>query len=249
MGDSNPPKLMGKNHVLHQFSFHPSMHPAGFKNLNLLNNCMTNITRIECFHCGKIFERPTTVVNYRKNKVKLTNSFCSKKCHHLNRTKILTIECANCTKIVQKNQNEFLKSKSGRCFCSHKCSASYNNTHKTKGTRRSKLEVYLEEQLTLLYPDLEIRYCEKEHINSELDIYIPSLKLAFELNGIFHYEPIYGKEKLEQIENNDSRKMQACLEKGIELCIIDSSGLKYFKPANAQKYLDIVVNTINKKWI
>lgn len=87
----------------------------------------------------------------------------------------------------------------------------------------------------------------KDAINSELDIYIPSLKLAFELNGIFHYEPIYGQDKMNQIQNNDNRKFQACLEHGIELCIIDSSKLTYFKPANAQKYLDIITQVINSK--
>jgi len=46
----------------------------------------------------------------------------------------------------------------------------------------------------MLYPDLVIHFNKKDAINSELDIYIPSLKLAFELNGIFHYEPIFGKE-------------------------------------------------------
>jgi hypothetical protein len=98
-----------------------------------------------------------------------------------------------------------------------------------------------------LYPNLEFHFNRKDAINSELDIYIPTLKLAFELNGIFHYEPIYGSEKLDQIKNNDSRKYQACIEKNIELCIIDSSGLKYFKPEKCQKYLDIITNIINTK--
>ena len=70
------------------------------------------------------------------------------------------------------------------------------------------------------------------------------MKLAFEINGIYHYEPIHGQEKLSRVQNNDSRKFQACLEKDIELCIIDSSSLKYFKPQNAQKYLDIITSII-----
>jgi hypothetical protein len=132
-------------------------------------------------------------------------------------------------------------------FCSRSCSATYNNTHKTKGNRRSKLEKWLEEQLTVLYLELEILYSNKTTINSELDIYIPSLKLAFELNGIFHYEPIYGEDKLNQIQNNDNRKFQACLEKGIELCIIDTSQHKYVKPSTSQKYLDIITHLVNSK--
>ena len=88
---------------------------------------------------------------------------------------------------------------------------------------------------------------KKDAINSELDIFIPSFNIAFELNGIFHYEPIFGYKKFQQIQNNDNRKFQACLEKNIELVIIDSSQLKYFKPKNAMKYLDIITNIINKK--
>jgi hypothetical protein len=87
----------------------------------------------------------------------------------------------------------------------------------------------LQEKLTILFPSLDIHYNRKDAINSELDIYIPSLKLAIELNGIFHYEPIYDQDKLDQIQNNDHRKFQACAENGISLCIIDTSSLKYFK--------------------
>jgi len=155
--------------------------------------------------------------------------------------------CKQCLKEFNKSYCLYKKSKNH--FCSQSCSGTYSNTHKTKGTRVSKLEVYLQEQLTKLFPSLEIHYNRKDAINSELDIYIPSLKLAFELNGIFHYEPIFGEETLNKIQNNDSRKYQACIEKGISLCVIDSSGLKYFKPDNAKKYLDIVVNIIKDKYI
>ena len=85
-------------------------------------------------------------------------------------------------------------------------------------------------------------------MNSELDIYIPSLKLAFELNGIFHYEPIYGEDKLNKVKNNDGRKYQACFENKIELCIIDVSGSKNFKPERDKKYLDIIISIIELKY-
>lgn len=155
------------------------------------------------------------------------------------------MECSNCGKKIQKTNSDFKKSKNH--FCSLSCAASYNNRHKKYGIRRSKLEVWIEDQLTEIFPSLEIHYNRSDAINSELDIYIPSLKLAFELNGIFHYEAIFGEAKLSQIQNNDKRKYQACLERDIELCIIDSSGLKYFKPKKAQKYLDIISKIIEKK--
>lgn len=132
-------------------------------------------------------------------------------------------------------------------FCSQSCAASFNNLNKTKGTRRSKLEAYIEQELKKIYPELEIHFNSKEAINSELDIFLPSKKLAFELNGIFHYEPIHGENILRNIKNNDNRKFQACLEKGIELCIIDSSKLKYFKEENAKPYLKIVTDIIDLK--
>jgi hypothetical protein len=159
-------------------------------------------------------------------------------------------KCGHCGKnCIIKRGKDFAKSKSGLGFCNHSCATKYNNAHKTMGTRRSKLEYWLETQLPLVFPNLEIRYNTRDEIKSELDIYLPSLNLAFELNGIFHYEPIYGAKKLAFIQNNDQRKMQACLEKGIELCIIDTSGQKYFKSTTAQKYLDIIVSVIKQKLV
>ena len=158
---------------------------------------------------------------------------------------IYYITCNECTKKVKRPLNQIKKSNNN--FCSSTCAAIYNNRYKTHGTRRSKLEDYLEKQLIILYPTIEIHFNRKDTINSELDIYIPSLKLAFELNGIFHYEPIFGENKLSKIENNDNRKFQACLERKIELCMLDTSKQKYFKETSSQEYLNIIINLINNK--
>lgn len=201
----------------------------------------------ECYECKSIFHVFKANIQqeqkYKRGRVR----YCSQKCHiqsnHYTKQKV---SCAQCGKEIKKQINELKRSKSGNHFCSKSCSVTYNNLHKKHGTRRSKLEIWLEEQLTILYPDLNIDYNGKEAIGSELDIYIPSMKLAFELNGIFHYEPIYGQDKLDKIQENDQNKFQACIDKKISLCIIDSSSLKYFKPNRAQKYLDIITEIINK---
>lgn len=152
------------------------------------------------------------------------------------------VKCKNCHKL-------FLKSRSCRIasvnhFCSRSCSATYNNKHKTYGTRRSKLERYIEIKLKQDFPTLEVIYNGKETIGSELDFYFPSLKLAIELNGILHYEPIYGKDKLGKIQVNDQNKFMMCQFLGISLAIIDSSKLKYFKEKNAEPYYQIVKKLI-----
>ena len=42
-------------------------------------------------------------------------------------------------------------------------------------------------------------YNNSTTISSELDFYFPQLKLAIEINGIVHYEPIYGSNKFDKI--------------------------------------------------
>jgi hypothetical protein len=202
---------------------------------------------IICKQCKNIFKIDERFFKNKKNRNGLGSEFCSVSCYGKfksdNYTKV--INCKNCEIEVVKHLSD-IRSKSGNSFCSRSCSATYNNKNKKFGTRRSKLEIWIEEKLKNKY-NFEIIFNGKEVINSELDIYIPSLKLAFELNGIFHYEAIYGEKKLEQIINNDNRKIQACVERGIECCIIDTSNSKNFKPERDKKYLDIIENIIENK--
>lgn len=198
-----------------------------------------------CKNCGKHFFVDTN----RFNASKSGNHFCSKHCMHeyykmFKENKIECI-CANCGKIIYKRPCEIVQSKTNNHFCSKSCAATYNNKHKTFGIRRSKLEKYLESKLSELYPDLEIKYNTKEEINSELDIYIPKYKIAFELNGIFHYEPIFGDDKLHKTQKNDDNKFQLCQKNNISLCVIDTSSLKRFKEQNAEKFFNIIKNIVN----
>jgi hypothetical protein len=109
------------------------------------------------------------------------------------------------------------------------------------------LEIYLEEQLTILYPNLIIDYNKTNAIEAELDIYIPSLNVAFELNGPFHYEPIFGLDKLNKTQSNDQNKFKLCIEHKIDLCVIDTSTHRYFKEKYTKKYLDIINNIIKER--
>lgn len=201
---------------------------------------------LRCLHCTQTFHRTKHEIQMsRLPSQQMTYDFCSNKCQRDHESPPVIVSCAQCHKTFRKSPSAILKSK--HHFCSQSCAAKWNNAHKTKGTRISKLEVWLSKQLPSLYPSIEFHFNRKDAINGELDIFIPSLKLAFELNGIFHYEPIYGPEKLESIRTNDHRKMLACAERGIELCLIDVSNQTYFKERSSTKFLDIIQNIIDLK--
>ena len=172
--------------------------------------------------------------------------FCSVICQGKDRTEkgYSKILCKECNKEILKKNSEILKVK--HSFCSHSCATSFNNKNKTHGIRRSKYEIQLQGLLTEFYPDLEILYSDKTVIGSELDIYIPSLKLAFEIQGIFHYEPIYGQEKLEQIQKNDKEKIKICKELNIKLIHIDTRTHNYITDKTCMKYLIEVSEHIDK---
>lgn len=214
------------------------------------NTTKTNeLLPYECYYCNKTYYRTKhSVQRVSKSAQYKSIKYCSKKCQAESRITKTYANCGNCGTPTNKVLSQSQKSKSGLIFCSQSCAATYNNKHKTTGNRRSKLETWLEAKLIELYPSLEIHFNQKNAINSELDIYIPSMKLAFELNGIFHYEPIFGQDRLTQIQNNDNRKFQACVERGIELCLIDSSTQKYFKETTSKKFLKIIIDIISNKF-
>lgn len=194
-----------------------------------------------CPVCNKDFSRLKKKI-LENNKKGILLKHCSNKCQKLLESQKATKECfcRNCFKSILKKEGELRKSKN--TFCSKSCSAIFNNKNKTTGVRRSKLEIYLEKQLTEIHSNFEIIYSNKQIIGSELDIFIPSLKLAFEIQGIFHYEPIFGQEKLERIQKNDLEKIQKCNELGINLILIDTRDQKRFSEESSKKYL----NEINK---
>lgn len=202
---------------------------------------------LRCRHCGECFHRSkhqiqkALVLGSRDKK-----DFCNRGCgsQYRYRGHRIDVACTQCGSMQSRSVGRVSKSKNH--FCSQTCATTWNNQHKTTGTRRSKLEVWLESQLSSLYPGLEFHFNRTDAIEAELDIYVPSLKLAFELNGIFHYEPIYGADKLERIHKNDHRKVLACAEHGIGLCVIDSSSMLNFKEKKAERFLGIVQGLVDR---
>jgi hypothetical protein len=199
----------------------------------------------ECNQCKKTyFVTPDIVRKANSSLTTSKNKFCSQLCFNLSRINKPIVKCTECGKEFKKYPSAIKRTKNH--FCSQSCSTKYNNVNRiVTNNHRSKLEIFLEEKLTNLYPNLLIEYNCKTMIESELDIYIPSLKLAFELNGIFHYEPIFGSDKLEKVKNNDNKKFQKCINANISLCIIDTSKQKYFKEKTSIEFLNIIIKIID----
>ncbi len=208
----------------------------------------TELLPCECYVCGEtFFPAKKRISRHLKGISGCLIKYCSAKCSNTEKATLKIFSCKNCNKSIRRNPKDIQKYRN--FFCSSSCSATYNNKHKVKGTRRSKLEFWLELKLKLNFPDLIFYFNETTHAGFELDIYIPNLNLAFELNGIFHYEPIYGINKLQSIQRNDLSKSKICHDLKIDLCIINTCSQRYFTEKSSKQYLDIITNIITERLI
>jgi hypothetical protein len=195
------------------------------------------VKTVECKSCGKLVTK--TITRYNESIKNGWNFFCSRACRYGYQEKGVNIPCAQCQTAVRRTPAQIRQTKSN-IFCPKSCAAKYNNSHKTYGTRRSKLEELLEQRLKLEFTNLAIKCNTVETIQTEPNFYFPELNLAIGLNGVFHYKPIYGKNKLQRIQCNDKQKLARCKEIGIELYVIDVSGDVYLNREAKEKYWTIV---------
>ena len=128
------------------------------------NSKSTTKLPCKCYICDNIFYKEKKLINQHlknKNNNRYSIKFCSMICRNESKITKVSVNCKNCNIEFDKRKFEFEKSLNH--FCSHSCHATYTNTHKTTGTRRSKLEIWLEEQLIILYPNLEIHFNKKKN--------------------------------------------------------------------------------------
>lgn len=201
-----------------------------------------------CEKCNKAYYlRPSTLLVRKKKYNTIFCNSCRLKSYKVNHYTIVI--CFQCNKEFYRKKGHCNKATVRRwknSFCGHSCRASYNNTHKTYGYRRSKLEIALEAFIRKAYPKLQMVCNSTSAINNELDFYFPSLNLAVEINGVFHYKPIFGIKKLLQVQATDKKKIIACENKNILLVTI-SPLEKHCTKGTIDKYTTIMEDLINSR--
>ena len=193
-------------------------------------NVSRKLKNIECLQCGNEF-RPYSA----------TRKFCSTPCSNKYRTmRPESMKCQQCGK-------KFEPASKKAQFCSQHCSGVFIMAHiKRSGSKISRLELYIKEILQSTY-SFPIYFNKIEEILMELDIYIPHLKLAFEINGPSHYRPIHGEAPLKRTIKNDRKKRRLCTAKGISLHVICTNNQRNYSEETSAKYLKKVKEFIDKE--
>lgn len=219
-------------------------YPEIIKNYSILKQYMSREkVPMICMKCNSSYKQPCNDIQ-SKIKSGRTKNYCSIKCRNNSLSFKIETSCKECDKTIYKIKKDFKKSKNH--FCSRSCSAKYNNRNKLHGTNSSKLELWLQEKLMGIYPNMDFSFNDRSTIGLELDILIPSLKVAFEINGIVHYKAIYGNKKFKDILKNDYERKLLCESKDFNLFIIDTSDQKNFEKSTSIKYLNQITSVINE---
>ncbi len=184
---------------------------------------------VKCQTCGIDFYKKLS------ESKRFPNHFCSKDCKWIHSNKQIEVQCLNCNELFKKKESK-IKTQPRHC-CSIQCFRMLAKYKKNWGSNRSKLEIYVEKRLTeelalnISYNDTSIGY--------ELDIYLPEMSFAIELNGVFHYKAIYGEEALLKRQEIDRLKAKECVKRNIKLIVINVSEDKNNKRTFEKRYNEI----------
>lgn len=205
---------------------------------------MQSTKELTCDKCQKTYHRTASQLASAKARG-VKNNFCTVSCK-LEFFKLReSVTCTNCLVPFEKFPSQM---RAPNSFCSSSCAARYNNRHRKYGQRRSKFERWMETRLKEVFPALDIHFNRKDAIESELDVYIPSLNLAIEFNGPQHYSPdIFGEEVFKNTVANDELKRKVCKEKNIHLIEMNMTELNSIKSYKLEKFVTQTLNAVKSE--
>lgn len=178
---------------------------------------------LRCKACANQFTAVKCAVQVAlKGKGSHTLDSCSRACAGQLKAKAPNVTCQQCGKAFRKFPGEIKKSPLH--FCSMSCACRYNNQHNRHGKiKRSKAEKHLEKLIRHDFPDLSLSVNNRTLLASglEIDLLLPTLAIAIELNGPCHYWPIYGAEKLASVQRFDAQKQSELAQLKYQLLTFD----------------------------
>lgn len=200
--------------------------------------CTSRKKEIKCNTCGTMFKKKLSQIT--------EFNYCTKECFHkslFGQSRVLI--CDHCN--IEFSLEEYLCKREVKFrFCSKSCRAKFYAKIRKLGAV-SKLEIWLQEKLFNLYPNIQFSFNNREVVGLELDIYLPKLQLAFEINGPTHYTPIYGIKQLKHVQSKDILKFSLCENAGIELFVVDSSHQIKVNKDTSKVFLEYICQIIDEK--
>ena len=123
---------------------------------------------LECERCGKIFYADKKQIKFEEKHERGRLRYCSTDCSNLAHQKRYHVHCKNCGKEIEVLQRDFNLSDTKNFFCSHSCSATYNNKKRSPISDEQKAKISNSiKKLNLNKPKRICRVCGREYSLNE----------------------------------------------------------------------------------
>lgn len=153
------------------------------------------------------------------------------------RHRLVETSCGGCGTRIKRRPRDLKRY--GVAYCSHSC---HMRTKNAAGltVNTSAAELRIAEQMRDAFPTICIAVNDRTLLPDglEIDIHVPALKLAIELNGPIHSRPIFGNRTFAKTQANDRRKARMLKDAGYRLLTVDVRGTEAVTPERRSTYFD-----------